>query len=441
MNGLTRSSGLASQSGDMHVPSRGRVMPFAVGSAAIVLILFLFYALFWRSIVSLPNAYGFSGIFCDFVNYYYPMGKAIFGTGIPIDGFLYSSFIAILLAAFSPLGMTAALVLWGILQALFIMLCILLFRRLVASGLRIHLLFVALVLSSFPILLNFIGGQVSVFTMVGILGMLVLAERGRGAAAAILLAFAVSFKFYPIIFLAPFAVRRDWRFLLLGIAACVLFLFVLPGLLIGGDDTIRFYEALVVAFRESEWVAANPHSQFFPHVVLRLAAAAGNDVRTHLHLLRWISYGIAAANVGLIFLVQRARMRRADLWSFHLVFLTIPFVLKTSWAHDFYYLSFAQALLTWRFLEGEKAAPEDDITDNQWREGAWRKQALYARMTVPLFILLSIAVSNVVFFILLDSPYRYSFYGYLFWANLLLLIASYMLLLPQALRHLREPSK
>jgi hypothetical protein len=425
---------------ETHDPSRGSVKKFAAGAAGIVLLLFAYYALAWRSIAGLPKAYGCTELFCDFVIYYYPMGEAIFRTGLPVPGFLYSPFIALLLAVFPPLGLTASLVLWGILQVLFVFLYLLLFRRLVPAGLPIQLLFVALVLSSFPLLLNLIGGQVSVFMTVGVLGTLFLNKRGRRAAAAGLLAFAVSFKFFPIIFLAPLAARRDKRFLLLAAAACVVFLFAFPGLLLGGDDTIRFYGALADSFRESGWVVANPHSQYFPHVVLRLAEAMGHDVHAHLPLLHWITYGVAAANMGLLFLVQRARLRHADLWSFQLVFLTIPFVLKTSWPIEFIFLSFTQALLAWRLLEGRQAAPGTDAEGRPSHASAWRERIPHGGAAVAFFLLLaSTVLTNIVFFNLFGDPYSYGFYGFLFWADLLLLVALYMELLPPALRRLREP--
>jgi hypothetical protein len=421
-------------------PSRGSIKKFAAGAAGIALLLFAYYALAWRSIAGLPKAYGFAELFCDFVTYYYPMGEAIFRTGLPVPGFLYSPFIALLLAVFPPLGLTASLVLWGILQVLFVFLYLLLFRRLVPAGLPVQLLFVALVLSSFPLLLNLIGGQVSVFMIVGLLGMLVFNGRGHRAAAAGLLAFAVSFKFFPIIFLAPFAARRDTRFLLFATAACVVFLLVFPGLLLGGGDTLRFYGALLSSFRDSDWVVANPHSQYFPHVVLRLADATGHDAHAHLPLLRWIAYGVAAANMGLIFLVERARLRHAALWSFQLVFLTIPFVFKTSWPHDFVFLSFTQALLAWRLLEGKKAAPGTDAEGRPSHVSARRERIPHRGAAVAFFLLLaSIVLSNIVFFNLFGDPYSYGFYGFLFWADLLLLVALYVELLPPALRRLREP--
>jgi hypothetical protein len=399
-------------------------MPFAAAAAIVLLLFAYYYAHTWQSFTA-----AFAVCvqpFCDFQDYYYPMGEAIFSTGLPVEGFLYSPFIAILLAVFPPLGLNASLVLWGILQVLSVILYLVLFRRLVPAGLPIQLVFVALVLSSFPLLLNYVGGQVSVFIIAALLGLLVLYERGHRATAAALLAFAVSFKFYPLIFLAAFAARRDTRFLLFAVIACCVFLLVVPGVLLGVGDAFGFYGGLFDSFRESDWVVANPHSEFFPHLVLRLADATGHDAHAYLPLLHWIAYGAAAANMGLLFLVQRARLRHANLWSFQILFLTIPFVLKTSWPHDFFFLPFAQALLAWRLL------------GNRTHASAWRERTPPMGVAVTFFLLLpSIVVSNIVFFNLFDDFAGYGFYGFLFWANLLVLIASYVELLPPALRRFR----
>lgn len=422
---------------DTHSPSRRRLVPFAAGTTGIALLLFVYLAITWRNFAGITNAISaFTELFSDFIIYYYPMGKAIFRTGLPVSGFLYSPFIALLLAAFPPLGITASLVIWGILQVFFVILYLILFRRLVPAGLYIQLLFAALALSSYPLLLNLLGGQVSVFMIVALLGMLVLNERGYHAASAGFLAFAVSFKFYPIIFLAPFTARRDSRFLLFAAAACGALLVVVPGVLLGFGDTLRFYGALLNSFRDSAWVTANPHSQYFPHLVLRLAQAMGHDVQPHLLLLHCIAYGVAAANMGLIFLVQRSRLRIADLWSFQIVFMTIPFVLKTSWPHDFVFLSFTQALMMWRLLEGDKVALETDTAG----KGSHANACPRSRAVVTYFLLLpSIVFSNIVFFNLFGDFTRYGFYGFLFWANLLLLMASYVQLLPPALRRNQQP--
>jgi hypothetical protein len=434
----SRSNARTSQPTGARATSHGRIVVFAAGAAGIALLHFAYYAITWRSFTTSIDVC--EKQFCDFIIYYYPMGEAIFRTGLPVLGFLYSPFIAILLAVFPPLGLDASLVLWGILQVVFVILYLLLFRRIVPAGLPIQLLFVALTLSSFPLPFNFIGGQVSVFMMAALLGLLVLHERGRRAAAAALFAFAVSFKFFPLIFIAPFAARRDTRFLLFAAAACGAILFVVPGVLLGGGDTLRFYGALLDSFRESDWVVSNMYSQYFPHIVLRLAETMGQDVHAHLPLLRWIAYAVAAANSGLIFLVQRARLRHANLWSFQLLFLTIPFILKTSWPHDFVFLSFAQALLAWWLLEGEEVAAGSDTAGKGPRASACRERTPRARAAVTFVCLLpSIVISNIVFFNRFGDLYGYGFYAFLFWADLLLLVASYVVLLPSALRRLRIP--
>jgi len=396
-------------------PSGARLLPFAAGTAGIAVLLLAYYVFTWQGLIA--NLAVCTRQFCDFVDYYYPMGEAIFRTDRPVEGFLYSPFVGILLAVFPPLGVGVSLVLWGLLQILSLVLSLFLFRRLVPVGLPIQLLFVTLTLSSFPIVLNFVAGSVSVFMMASLLGLLVLYERGSRTAAAALGAFAAGFKFYPVIFFAPFAARRDGRFLLLAAAACGTVLLVVPALLLGSGDTLRFYGGLLDAFRDSGWVTANPHSQFFPHLVLRLAGAMGGDLHGRLPILYVMAYGVAAANMGLIALVQRAGLRHADLWSFQVVFLTIPFVLKTSWPHDFMLLSFAQAFLAWRLLEEEHQRARAAVTS--------------------VLVLTSIVCSNIVFFNLLGDFTSYGFLGFPFWANLLLLTASYVQVLPPALRQVR----
>ena len=75
-------------------PFRARIGPFAVGAAGIALLLLAYYAHTWNRITAAIDVC--VQPFCDFVDYYYPMGEAIFRTGFPEPGFLYSPFVAIL---------------------------------------------------------------------------------------------------------------------------------------------------------------------------------------------------------------------------------------------------------------------------------------------------------------------------------------------------------
>lgn len=138
--------------------------------------------------------------------------------------------------------------------------------------------------------------------------------------------------------------------------------------------------------------------------------------------------------MGLLFLVQRARPGHADLWSFQLVCLTVPFILKTSWPHDFVFLPFSQAFLASRFLERERAAPGTNAEMKRSQAGAWRAWTPNARNTVTTALLLSILFSNIVFYNLISSFANYGYLAFLFWADLFLLIASCAMLLPAVLR-------
>jgi hypothetical protein len=406
-------------------PSRGRFLWFALGSLGIALLVFTYIAYTWRTIPSFQAAIDTcTRPFCDFTTFYYPMGKTVLHSGTPVEGFMYSPFIALLLAFFSPLAINSSIWLWGILQAGCVVLYLLLFRWLVPAGLRFQLLFVFIALTSFPLWHNLSWGQVGVITTVAILGMLALLERGRRTYAAALVGFAASFKFYPLIFLAPFAFRRDFRFPLLTALACVAFFVLVPGVLMGHSDTLTFYRGLLESFRASDWVVGNYNSQHFPHVLLHLSGELGFATRPYLPLYSIFSFSLAALNLVLVYLVQRAHLLHADLWSVHLLFLSIPFFLKTSWPVDLVYISFAQALLAWQLMEGVTPRP-----------GARQKQLLTG--VILILLVVSIGLSNIVTFILIGNHEAYGFLGFIFWSDLLCLIASYVLLLPSFYHHLK----
>ena len=228
---------------------------------------------------------------------------------------------------------------------------------------------------------------------------------------------------------------------------------MVPGILLGFGDTLRFYSALLESYRHFDWVAGSYNSQNFAHVIVRqlrtagpdvqnylqhLAEAVGRSIYVYLPLLRWTGYAVMAANLGLIFLIQRAQLRHTNLWSFHILFLSVPFVHQTSWPVDLVYIPFGQAFLTWQLLQGEYAngAGEDFSHEDAWRP--WRSPR---RMIAAVFLLISIVISNIVFFNLYGDKHHYGYYGFVFWADLLLLATTYMELLPAALRQIRTQTR
>lgn len=363
-----------------------------------------------------------SRLYCDFIDYYYPMGERVIGDGIPVVGFLYSPFIAILMAVFPPLGLDISLVLWGLLQAAAIVLYVVLLNMLVPSKPTIKLLLVALTLLSYPLWLNFLTGNTSAFIAVALLGSLLAVNRSRYTIAAILLAFSVSFKFYTIIFVIPFFFRRHARFAVLSVLISIVLLFVIPSLILGLARTFEYYGALLGSFQESGWVATNPHSQFLPHLAFRLMGFAADETAAAGWILYGLSYSIAAVNLILACLVQRARVHHVNTWCFLILFLTTPFILKTSWPIDFAYLPFAQAFMIWHAW----SKGQTDLREN----GDRRKRSL----TLLFLVLTSILLSNIVLFNLIADFSFYGYGGFLLAASAMLLAAVYVELLPQ-LRH------
>jgi len=110
----------------------------------------------------------------------------------------------------------------------------------------------------------------------------------------------------------------------------------------------------------------------------------------------------------------------------HLICLSIPFFLKTSWPVDLVYLPFGQALLAWKILEVDATF-------------SW-KHPIPARKTAAFLLLVSIVISNIFFFNLLGDRIIYGSAGFIFWADLLLLLVTYMELLPVALQKVRAKS-
>lgn len=92
--------------------SRTDLIRFVAALAGIALLIFAYFGCTWGNFIGFKIAISTcSEPFCDFADYYYLMGETVFRSGLPVTGFMYSPFIAILLAVFSPLGFNTAVVL------------------------------------------------------------------------------------------------------------------------------------------------------------------------------------------------------------------------------------------------------------------------------------------------------------------------------------------
>ena len=100
-------------------------------------------------------------------------------------------------------------------------------------------------------------------------------------------------------------------------------------------------------------------------------------------------------------------MPHAELLSHLLTFLTLPFVLTTSWQDYLALLPFVQALLAWWTLRPRLAAAPGEVAGG---EAARR----FRKATALLLPGCSIVISNVLFFNLIDNRHHFGSAGFVF---------------------------
>lgn len=377
-------------------------------SLAITGAVFFYYFKTWSTIEAFVRAMDHCDLlFCDFVRHYYVMGQNFFSLKAPVGGFFYSPFFALVLTLFSRVPLATALWGWGIFQVLTTTLLFLLpAAYFLKKKISLYYLYLFLFIISFPILHNFKWGQVSVLITLCVLGTLYFYRRGGKMIPAVLLALSMAIKYYTGIFIVYFLIKKDFRFTAVFLVALFIFMAVIPSLAIGVKSNFEFYREINKNIDQFKtWVANADNSQYLGHVIPRISNRING--RPLLHLLLAIS-GVLVF-LGNIFLVYRLRKIVPDpddeiYWSFILLFLSFPLILETSWPHYFVYLPFCIT-----FLAGAAV----DLRD---------------RTKWPLWVLTAApaVLSSSIFFNINGNWLKYSRSGYLFFADVLLLIICYI---------------
>jgi hypothetical protein len=377
---------------------------------ALLVGVFLLHLVLWRSFDGFVTRIDHCPeLFCDFVHHYYPTGKQVLEKAEPAFGYYYSPSFALVLSFVHRLTPPAALAVWGAMQcaavALLALLAALWLRRAGAAP-RWQYAAVALTLTSFPVLNSFKWGQVSVPLVVLLLGGAYLLERARGAWAALLVAAAISIKFYPAVFFGWLLEQGRIATLLFALGGVALLLLGVPFLLLGVSRTFGFYRAVQHGLAEATgWVATDYNSQFFPHVTCRFLGRRPGHL---LRLFAQLGAGAVLVYVGLVWW----RGRRApedgarDPERLSPYFLVQPFLLPTSWPHTLAYLPFVQLGELWR--------------SRRARSRSWR-------VTLAALVGLSVLLSNVVFFRLFPDRLVYNRWGMLLFSNAILIVTSLLI--------------
>jgi hypothetical protein len=345
-------------------------------------------------------------LFTDFRLFYYPTGRDLFRTGLPVPGYFYTPLFALLLSGLAAFPLGVALLVWGLLQLA--VLAGLLIVPAMAFGRKSRWygwLYVALSVCSVPILHNLRWGQISVPLVFCVVSAMYLYHAEKRYAAAVLLGLAASIKYYPLAFGFYMLARKDYRCLAALVLATACLSAGLPALVLGPAGALRFYSAVNQNFQDAQGrLIVDPNSQYVVHAVGRLVwghVPQGIAYRA----LEAAGYAICVANAALVWLLAGRNLPRRTEWAFCLIFLSIPFALKTSWPHDLAYLPFCQAFVLTQLSSGGRSRP-----------GRWALAGL---------VLVSVVLSSPLLFPLLSRPHVASRGGYLFLADAVLLLAAY----------------
>ncbi len=353
-------------------------------------------------------------IFQDFKDYYLGMAQSFLETKRPVGGFIFPAFFAVLLLPLKYLSLQTDMLVWGIFQfTLFMIVIFMFFNKFGKKSPYAAILFFSLMITSVPLLHNFAWGQVSLFLFVGILGVYHLRIAGFPVAAGFLLAFGTSIKYYPAVFIVPFVLRREWRVVVSFLLGVVVFYALVPITVIGFTDWKEFEIASIALLRiKRKLDMIDINSQYFPHVFMRLIVRCAPSLYYSFSFekLGILGYCIAAVNIGLVWRLRHLKLIVGLSLSIIIVFLTLAFLVRTSWPHYFVYLPFCQVALLVHSLNIFKNHP-------------------IKKFTAALAVSVSIILTSIFFFNQFSDWKIYSGYGTIFIANLLLLFPCYMLVL------------
>jgi len=404
-------------SGASQVERTRRSQWMVAGFALTVLIgVGAYYKIIWGSLDGFVTAIDFCDrLFCDFVVYYYEMGRIVLAAKVPTPGFFYSPLFAVLLIPFGALEQNTASVAWGVVM-LFTTAClgVMSYRTAPPQSRATIAGFILLFMTSFPVLHNFKWGQVSVLLVLLIVASLVAYENKHTILAAILLALAVSIKYYPIVFVAYFIVHRDWKFVVSFVISVVVCVFALPALVLGPGDTLEFLHRVLLGSGGVQRGAGGPNSQSLKNVLARIYPGSRETVETWRITFAAVGYFLLWMNMVLVFLLRKLGRHEALTISFMVMFLSIPLFVGTSWPHYLVYLPFCQVLAF-------------EMLRQTYEPSRVRRRIMASLLG------LSVALASVMVFDLMGSWERYNGAGLLLWSNLSLLVFVYLHAVPKIL--------
>jgi hypothetical protein len=227
-------------------------------------------------------------------------------------------------------------------------------------------------LSLRPMLGDLYHGNVNLFLLYLVVGMLAAYRANRDLLAGLLLGLAIACKVTPALFLFYFAWKRAWRTLLGALLGLALFLVVVPGLCLGFEWNahllISWYQLRIVPYTFDGVVFTRQTNQSLPALVYRMLTVSpafydsSEQPTGYFHLVDWppetarrIVQMFAA--IYLVLMVGCCRVpakRRSGVtagleWSF--VVLGMLLFSERTWKHHCVFLLLPYAALSAAWIE------------------------------------------------------------------------------------------
>ncbi|MGM0599229.1 MAG: glycosyltransferase family 87 protein [Candidatus Rifleibacteriota bacterium] len=333
--------------------------------------------------------------YADFQQFYFPAAMLVFKNPEPVGGYFYTPTFALMLYGILSPAPAKALLIWKLFQYFWLTLLLLIPALYLGkkSGRKIYsYIYLASLALSMPVYHNLNWGQISIMLMFCSIFSLILYDCRKIKTAAFFLALASCVKYYPAFVLVAFLFKKEWKFILWFLIFSFLLGVVLPGCFLGFAQTVEFYRQSVFEMSYAlDWVAQDINSQFFAHVFIRLLGL-NPEAKGVLTII-----GLILVFVFLVLFYKRIKEHEDKETIIYGVgcFLLFPFLINTSWPHYFVALPFCAVFLMSEIKEK-------------------------SRLFLPVIALL---MQSMLFLFIFDSYKGYSAGGFLFWANLMLLVS------------------
>jgi hypothetical protein len=381
-----------------------------LAQAAVAVASVLALTLKWHSVQDFVRAVDHSdGLFIDFAAHYYPTVHDSLRQGAPAGGFFYPVAFAALLSPLALFSLPVAKVLWGgVLAGSIYAIAFPLVRAAAGDRPALALAGTAITMTSIPVLHDLKWGQVSLPIVACAASALVLHARGRRWAPPVLLAIATGIKGYPLVFASWLVARRDVPAVIRTAIACFATCIVLPALVLGPMHALfvqRVSTSSVLG--AADGVLRDFNSQYGPAVLARYHGGWDDAAVATKSWGLVGSFGVVALIAVLLIVVGRSTApriaERRALLGFVLLAASVPFWIRTSWAHYFVHLPLAQVLLAGMLVETRR---------------------MRDRLALFLFVAPSVYLSSVLALFASEGWWYYANAGSLFFANLLVLCAT-----------------